>query len=60
LLPLLFTGNRIGDTVVTEDMNKINNGTDKIVVSLSHGEKEWEFVREDHKDTEIASVPEQT
>jgi hypothetical protein len=58
LLPLLSTRNRIGDTVVAEDMSKIEKDTDKIVVSLSHSERGWEFVPEDDKDTETVGVSE--
>lgn len=46
ILPLLFTGNQIGRNVVTGDLDGILADTDKMIVSLSHGGKGWEFVSE--------------
>lgn len=46
ILPLLFTGNQIGRNVVAGDLDGILADTDKMIVSLSHGGKGWEFVSE--------------
>jgi len=50
VLPLLFTGNRIGTTVIVGDMKEIKADTDKIVVSLLHSAKGWEFISEGYQD----------
>lgn len=50
LLPLLFTGNQIGITVNAGDMDGIVADTDKIVVSLSHNGRGWEFVSQSPDD----------
>jgi hypothetical protein len=51
VLPLLFMGNRIGTTVVAGDMKGIKADTDKIVVSLQHIGRGWEFFGEEDQDT---------
>ncbi|KAF3010696.1 hypothetical protein E8E13_005947 [Curvularia kusanoi] len=44
ILPLLFTGDRIGSTVNAGDLDQIITDSDKIIVKLSHDGKGWEFV----------------
>jgi hypothetical protein len=44
-------GNRIGTTVVAGDMKGIKADTDKIVVSLQHIGRGWEFFGEEDQDT---------
>jgi hypothetical protein len=56
VLPLLFTGNRIGTTVAARDMREIKTDTDKIVVSLSHSGRRWEFVSEEDQDIKAKAV----
>jgi hypothetical protein len=47
LLPLLFTGNQIANTVAAGDMTEIIVEIKKAVVTLSHSGRGWEFVNEE-------------
>jgi hypothetical protein len=56
VLPLLFTGTRIGIIVAAREMREIKTDTDRIVVSLSHSGRGWEFVSEEDQDTKAKAV----
>ncbi|KAJ8106623.1 hypothetical protein OPT61_g9414 [Boeremia exigua] len=50
VLPLLFMGNQIENTVEVKDMKSINTATQRLVVKLAHDGRGWEFVNEDCRD----------